>query len=229
LERIGPPEAIDWIRRCEGATGRGCEGPVRESDGAVRWCGPMVRVRKSGSPRVPSYEGPMRTVVPPDLRSAPSHPAPSPLRTVWMQFLVDLKDQTQQETSTYGNQTFTYTTVEYISAVNADTVKGLIWICSHFHDRTTIQTAAALAERAFKKIPGKGPAATSLGNGCLFMLYKSKGLDGIGQLSRLKVRIKQNNTQNLIERYLKAAATEQNVTIGEIEGIVARSLHHGHD
>ena len=49
------------------------------------------------------------------------------------------------------------------------------------------------------------------------MLYQSKGLDGIGQLSRLKLRIKQGSTQALIDRYLTAAAVEQGVTIAEIE------------
>jgi hypothetical protein len=136
----------------------------------------------------------------------------------WLQFLVALKEKAEQHSVTYSdNSTYNYTSYDYISSVNADMVKGIIWACSHFHDNTTIQTIAALAERAFKKIPGKGPTAASVGNACLYYLYKSKGLDGVGQLSRLKLRIKQNSTQNLIEKYLQAAAEEQGVTVHEIE------------
>jgi hypothetical protein len=136
----------------------------------------------------------------------------------WMQFLVSLKEKQEQHRIDYGNgQSYTYSSYDYLTSVNAEAMKGLVWTCSHFHDNTTIQTVASLAERAFKKIPGKGPTAASLGNACLYTLYKSKGLDGIGELSRLKLKIKQNSTQNLIERYLQAAAEEQGVTIDEIE------------
>lgn len=132
----------------------------------------------------------------------------------WLRFLIDLKEK--EERHTHG-ATYTYSTYEYLTAVNGDAVKGLIWICSHFHDNTTIQTIAAMAERAFRKIPGKGPAAASVGNACLYVLYKSKGLDGVGQLSRLRLRIKQGSTQALIDKYLQAAAEEQGVTVGEVE------------
>jgi hypothetical protein len=136
----------------------------------------------------------------------------------WLQFLVNLKEKEEKHSVSYDNgTTYNYSTYEYISAVNAEAMKGLVWACSHFHDNTSIQTIAALAERAFKKIPGKGPTAASLGNACLYFLYKSKGLDGVGQLSRLKLRIKQNSTQTLIEKYLQMAAEEQGVSVDEIE------------
>ncbi len=136
----------------------------------------------------------------------------------WLQFLVGLKEKEEQHTVGYGNgSNYSYSSYEYITSVNAEAVKGLIWTCSHFHDNTTIQTIAALAERAFRKIPGKGPTAASIGNACLYVLYKSKGLDGVGQLSRLRLRIKQASTQAMIDKYLQAAAEEQGVTVHEIE------------
>ena len=136
----------------------------------------------------------------------------------WLQFLIDLKVKEEQHSVSYDNgHTYNYISYDYITSVNADAMKGLVWMCSHFHDNTTIQTIAGLAERAFRKIPNKGPTAASLGNACLYVLYKSKGLDGIGQLSRLKLRIKQGSTQALIDKFLQAAAEEQGVTINEIE------------
>ena len=137
----------------------------------------------------------------------------------WFTFIINLKEKTEERTSIYGERTYTYLTTEFISAVNLDSIKGFVWMCAHFHDAQTIHTIANLAERSYRKIPGKGPAAASVGNACLYTLYSSKGLDGIGQLSRLKLRIKQSSTQDLIEKYLLAAAGEQGVTLHEIEDL----------
>lgn len=92
-------------------------------------------------------------------------------------------------------------------------------MCAHFHDSNTLQMLASLAERSFKKIPGRGPAAAAIGNACLFTLFRSKGLEGIGHLSRLKLRIKQSSTQSLIDKYLEEAARQQGVTVAEIEDL----------
>lgn len=108
-----------------------------------------------------------------------------------------------------------------ISTINTDILKGLVWICSNFNNSQTIYNIAKLAERCYQKIPNKGPASASLGNACLFTLYKTEGLEGIGQLSRLKLRIKQSNTQTLIEKYLNEAANEQGISVYEIEDLAA--------
>jgi hypothetical protein len=137
----------------------------------------------------------------------------------WFTFIINLKEKEEQHTQTYNGQVYTYTSYEFISSVNIEAIKGFVWICCHFHDNNTIYTIANLAERSFRKIPGKGPAAAAIGNACLYALYKSRGLDGIGQLSRLKLRIKRNNTQTLIENYLLEAAKEQGISIHEIEDL----------
>jgi hypothetical protein len=132
------------------------------------------------------------------------------LATEWFRFLVTMKDDVIVHP---GN----YTSTEFLVGANPDMVKGFIWMCLPFSDKTTLYTLAALAERAYKKIPGKGPTAASIGNACLFVLSGATGLDGVSQLSRLRLRIKQGNTQSLIEKYLNKAATEQGVSIHEIE------------
>jgi len=137
----------------------------------------------------------------------------------WFDFIINLKEKEEQNQQEYDGQIYTYINYQFISATNQDTLKGLAWMCSHFHDQNTLRILSSLAERSYKKIPGKGPAAAALGNACLYTLYKSKGLDGIGHLSRLKLRIKQNNTQNLIENYLLEAAKEQGVSLNELEEI----------
>jgi hypothetical protein len=135
----------------------------------------------------------------------------------WFVFLIALKEKTFEHQYGSGGVDRVYTTIEFLAAPNIDMIKGFVWMCVHFHDKTTLFNIAALAERSYRKIPGKGPAAASIGNACLYVLANSRGLDGVGHLSRLKMRIKQNSTQNLIEKYLNAAAKEQGVSIHEIE------------
>lgn len=137
----------------------------------------------------------------------------------WLEFLVQLKDTVTNHSSIYNGENYNWTEAEFITPVSADAVKGFVWMCSHFHDTQTVNNIAALAERCFKKIPGKGPAAAGTGNACLYTLYKSKGLDGVGHLSRLKLRIKQASTQSLIDKYLWMAADEQGVSLHEIEDL----------
>lgn len=114
---------------------------------------------------------------------------------------------------------YTYSEIEFLSALNTEALKGFIWMCSMFHDQQTIQTISKLADRCFKKIPQKGPASAGVGNACLYTLANSKGLDGISQLSRLRLKIKQNNTLKIIENYITEAANKLGVTTHEIEDL----------
>ena len=142
----------------------------------------------------------------------------------WFLFIINLKEETKVHTHTYDNRVYNYSTSTFLSAINMDAIKGFAWMCAHFHDKATLNNLAKLAERSYKKMPGVGPAAAAIGNACLYALYKSKGLDGIGHLSRLKLRIKQSNTQQIIEKYIQAAATEQGVSTHEIEDMAVDDL-----
>jgi len=142
----------------------------------------------------------------------------------WFHFIIKFKEKEIVTTHSYGNQSWEHRNIEFLSPINIEAIKGFVWICSHFHDSNTIHTISNLAERCFKKIPEKGPASAAIGNACLYTLYKSKGLDGIGQLSRLKLKIKQNNTQTLIENYLNNAAKEQGVSLHEIEDLAVEDF-----
>ncbi len=142
----------------------------------------------------------------------------------WFQFIIDLKEKLTTQTHTYGTETYNIITSEFLSAINIETIKGFIWMCSHFYDNQTIQLLSKLAERCYKKIPQKGPAAAAIGNACLFSLYSSNGLDGIGQLSRLKLRIKQTNTQTIIEKYINSAAQKLGISTHEIEDLAVEDF-----
>lgn len=137
----------------------------------------------------------------------------------WFTYIINLKETVVTQTQVFDKQEYTYNVIEFLSSLNSDAIKGFVWMSSWFYDNTTIQTISKLAERCFKKIPEKGPAAAGIGNACLYTLYASKGLDGIAQLSRLRLKIKQNNTLTLIEKYIEEAANKLGVSSIEIEDL----------
>ena len=102
-----------------------------------------------------------------------------------------------------------------------DLLKGLVWTLVRFHDARTLAVVANLAEKCFDRLPNIGPAAPGLGNAAIYMLSNSKGLDGIGQLSRLKLRVKQNNTQKLIQKNIEEQAEKLGLKAAEIEEMAA--------
>ncbi len=137
----------------------------------------------------------------------------------WLEFVTAYKEKITEHVQIYQGREYRSTSSEFLTSVNLEALKGFVWMCANFHDTQTLFTIAQLAERCFRKIPSKGPASASLGNACLFMLFKSKGLEGISHLSRLKLRIKQASTQTLIEKYLAEAAKSHGISVNEIEDL----------
>jgi hypothetical protein len=133
--------------------------------------------------------------------------------------VINLKETVIEHKQTYSGTEYTYAEIEFLSGLNTEALKGFVWMCSLFHDQVTIQTISKLADRCFRKIPQKGAASAGVGNACLYTLANSKGLDGISQLSRLRLRIKQNSTLKIIEGYIQEAAAKHGVTTHEIEDL----------
>ena len=104
-----------------------------------------------------------------------------------------------------------------IENINQTAFKVLVWMCAHFHDNATITAIADLALHSYEKVPDIGARYQAIGNACFYTLYRSKGLDGIAQLTRLRLRIKFSNAQTAISKYLEAAASERGVSRSQIE------------
>lgn len=102
-----------------------------------------------------------------------------------------------------------------------DLLKGLVWSMARFHDENSLAIIAKLAEKCFDRLPGVGPAAAGLGNAAIYTLAISKGLSGVAHLSRLKLRIKQNNTQKLIQTSIEQQAQRLGLKAAEIEDMAA--------
>ncbi|HAP59730.1 MAG TPA: hypothetical protein DCR93_09560, partial [Cytophagales bacterium] len=130
-----------------------------------------------------------------------------------------LKVQTDTHTDSYRGREFTYNTHFFIEAKNSQILKGMVWSLVQFHDSATLGLLGTLAERSFKKIPDVGPAMAAVGNASIYVLANSKGLEGVSHLSRLKLKVTQNNTKKLIQKYLDEASDKRGVSGEEIEEI----------
>ena len=124
----------------------------------------------------------------------------------------------------YPEDDYTYTYQVFLIKDNAAVLKGLVWSYAHFYDSKSIGTIAKLCERCFQKIPGVGPASAAIGNACIYTLARSKGMEGVGYLSRLKLVIKQSNTQKLIQKYIDELSEKLNVTPEEVEDLSAQDF-----
>ncbi|MDW3651414.1 MAG: DUF4132 domain-containing protein [Bacteroidia bacterium] len=137
----------------------------------------------------------------------------------WMEFVLGLKESLRDQVQLTGYSYRPNHFYGFLSPPNAVNLKGLIWMSSHFSDARTLSNLSALGERCYKKVPGVGPIAPALGNACFYSLFKSRGLDGIGRLSRLKMKIKQPSANKIINKYLNQAAKEKGISVHEIEDL----------
>jgi hypothetical protein len=94
----------------------------------------------------------------------------------------------------------------HISDAHADLLRGLAWICGLFEDKEIARAVGALAVSAYRKIPGQGPRLVRVGNACVHALGAMPGMDGIGQMALLRVKVKFGTAQKMLEKALGVAA-----------------------
>mgnify|MGYP000476814052 FL=1 len=144
----------------------------------------------------------------------------------WIEFVYG-NEEVRIETFTheYRGGSYNYDThVLPVCSINQTVLKGLVWMCSHFHDSATLSALTQLALHSYDKIPNLGARYASVGNACFYALFRSKGLDGIACLSRLRLRIKFSNVQSAIANYLDEAAAQRGVSRNEIEDMAVDSF-----
>lgn len=135
----------------------------------------------------------------------------------WLKLLAALPVEERQHTHTYNdNDTYTYSSWDFLQEPSLNVGKALAWTIGPLADTAALQHLAALTEKCYRKIPGRGPLAVGLGNACLLALSQG-GLPGVAQLSRLRPKVRQANTQELIGRYIEKGAEKLGVTPAEIE------------
>ncbi|WP_324679166.1 DUF4132 domain-containing protein [Hymenobacter sp. GOD-10R] len=138
----------------------------------------------------------------------------------WLQVLLSVPVEATERTYNYPNYTYTHTEYLFLQESSLNTVKGLLWTIQPLVNELLLQSIAALAAKCYRKIPGKGPLAAGLGNACLLVLSQN-GLPGVAALARVRSKIRQTNTQELIARYIAEESQKLGVTPAEIEDMAA--------
>ncbi len=110
----------------------------------------------------------------------------------------------------------TRTETRYLLEPSQTVAKGLIWTLIPLADDPILAQLASYATYCYHKVPGKGPLALALGNACLLALSHG-GLPGVAALARVRLKIKQTNTQALIAGYIEKASQELGVSPDELE------------
>ncbi len=124
-----------------------------------------------------------------------------------------------QETVYYQgtDHEYRFSTLTFLTETNNNTLRGLVWASSLHIDDKLVQTLTKLADRCFKKMPGKGYTAGGLGNAALWVLAESARPEAIAFLSTLKLKNIQANSKSLIEQYLLSIAQKMGLSLLELE------------
>jgi hypothetical protein len=141
----------------------------------------------------------------------------------WLELYLNFIVEKETRSSTgYNNRVYTYDVYHNINSINADIIKPLVWISVFVLDNLMIHLLAKVAEKAYKKIPGQGPANAAIGNACFYALASSKSMEAVTQLSRLKLKLKQSSVIKLIDGYIEELAAESGVSKAEMEDMAVQ-------
>ncbi|MBO2007613.1 DUF4132 domain-containing protein [Hymenobacter negativus] len=137
--------------------------------------------------------------------------------STWLQVLANIPVVERPRVHDYGDGTvYNYMSWDFLTDANLVVAKGLIWTMQPLADAHVLAQLTALAAKCFRKIPGKGPLAAGLGNACLLVLSQN-GLPGVAALARVRSKIRQTNTQEIIARYIAQESAKLGVSPAEIE------------
>ena len=141
--------------------------------------------------------------------------------SIWLSSLSAMPVVEETQTIHYpNNYDYTYTSYTYLLDANVPIAKGLIWTLQPLADTGILAQLTILAAKCFRKIQGKGPLAAGLGNACLLALSQN-GLPGVAALARVRGKIRQTNTQELIARHIAQESVKLGVSPAEIEDMAA--------
>ena len=106
---------------------------------------------------------------------------------------------------------------QLIHEINANILRGLLWLCPKAHDDALVRAIGQLAFSVYRKVRGIGPRSVKVGNAAVYALGEIADIDALGQLAILKVRVKFGTAQKGIEKALAATAEKIGVPRDELE------------
>ncbi|MEZ6049143.1 MAG: DUF4132 domain-containing protein [Planctomycetaceae bacterium] len=97
-------------------------------------------------------------------------------------------------------------------------IKGMLWMIQCLdHANVPGESIYEIARYSFHKVPGVGPRSPMLGNAAVYALSTVGTVEAVGQLARLKVRVKSRSAQNEIEKAFIKSAEELGMTRDDVE------------
>ncbi len=102
---------------------------------------------------------------------------------------------------------------------HSDLLRGLVWCSSLVNDDSLAVAVGDAAAACFKKIPNIGPRSPKIGNACLYALSAMSSPTAVGQLSRLKSRVKHASTRKQLAKALDTAADKTGMSAAEMEEV----------
>lgn len=100
---------------------------------------------------------------------------------------------------------------------HATILKGLCWLAATEESDEMARTLGALAISCYRKLPGVGARAVKVGNAAVYALGAMPGTAALGQLSRLRIKVKFGTAQAMIAKALDRAAEREGLPRSEIE------------
>jgi hypothetical protein len=107
---------------------------------------------------------------------------------------------------------------EYVPETDVPFLRGLVFAIGARQVAALAPDVGAFALACYRKVPLHGPVCPAAGNACLWTLGEV-GLDGVGQLGKLKTRVKYAVALRLIEKALTDAAERTGLSPDDLEEI----------
>lgn len=142
------------------------------------------------------------------------------------------KNDSTKLIATFGRERFRETALRWLAqgvtpgearrqlhSGEAELLQGFAWMLRECEDLEAASCLAKLAEECFRKIPMVGAVSHKVGNACVNVLAEMPGLNAVGQLSRLRARVKYKTAKRLVEKALNQAAQRAGITRNDLEDI----------
>jgi hypothetical protein len=112
-----------------------------------------------------------------------------------------------------------------MDAVNAQTLKGLVWAATLVADNAEVVRAIGrLGAACYRKIQWIGARSTAVANACVWALGAIPGSEAVAQLSVLRSKSKYRAAKSSVEKALNAAAQREGVSTEDLEELAVPKL-----
>ena len=108
---------------------------------------------------------------------------------------------------------------EYLSEINHNLLKGLIWSCAPLNEAKLNTLLEEYGLQAFKKLGGVGAISIRTGNACLFAFSVLPFEEGIARLSKFRMKIKYPSVHKQIDKYINEVAAKNGYTPDQLEDL----------